>query len=353
MIAATEKLFIHQTLKTNAAFAVHLKRFDYTPHDLLIFDQVQMGKNEQKHVQMGSKTNEQKNIRMGSTNNEPKHIQMLNEQNTETWHAELTERIQEHQDLVGIAFVLQYYLFLASDDGVLFARPRSNPKSMYHIADFKESIFFLIATFNVIALKFSNRISVFQVSEISTDLFLKLSLIRSVNCSLSQQQQHAPFLFGPFILFKKLQMDEDDDNDVKVEVGKNEREEQRREEKKKMKEDRESHLPEHLQEKNIPEHIKTGKNWKSNHKAMLQRFGFEIKERKKDEKKKKPFEVKKKGSVWLLLNYETNESQKVSFPNITDGEEEWRFSHFKSACMSYFVATFYSKKRFTDRFVFF
>ncbi len=80
LIAATEKLFIHQTLKTNAAFAVHLKRFDYTPHDLLIFDQVQMGKQEPIHVQMGSKKNEQKNVQMGNTNNEQKHIQMGNEQ---------------------------------------------------------------------------------------------------------------------------------------------------------------------------------------------------------------------------------------------------------------------------------
>jgi len=310
LIAATEKAFLHQTVKTNASFAVHLKRFDYLPHDLLIFDQL-------------------------------KEVYDKN-QTFETWHQHLTERIQEHHELVGIAYILQYYLLLASSDGVLYARPRSNPKSSYHIIDFKEAIFSLSSCCNVISLKFSNRVSVFHVSETSTDPFLKLNLIFEKKILENSLSCKETFLFGPFVLFQIREMEIDDD----VKEGKGE--EKKEDDMKEEVNDDEGHLPEHLQSKNIPAHIKLTRNWKKNRKIMLETFGFNKK--RKIEMKVENANVKpeKKGSIWLLVNYETREEKQISFPNI---DNEWRFSHIKSASMSHLIVTFFSKNRFSDRLV--
>jgi len=67
---------------------------------------------------------------------------------------------------------------------------------------------------------------------------------------------------------------------------------------------------------------------------MLESLGYKMdkkQERKTNVTKKKPV---KKGSVWLLVNFETKEERQVTFPNILD-DDEWRFSHIKSANMSY------------------
>jgi hypothetical protein len=111
--------------------------------------------------------------------------------------------------------------------------------------------------------------------------------------------------------------------------------------------DYEKDFPEHLREKNTPDYIKNTKNWKRNREITKKIYGFNSDVKREVMKIKKQKAVLQEGSIWSLVNYEAKTEQEISFRNV----EEWRFSHIKSANLSHFIATYYSKKRFADKII--
>jgi hypothetical protein len=100
------------------------------------------------------------------------------------------------------AYVLDRYLLVATSDGILRARPRSNPKSEYYIQKFNAYMHQLSSLFNVVAVIHTYHVlEVRAVIETDTDPFLKLPVLyktTNVDC------EHTPLLYGPYVIFKSL-----------------------------------------------------------------------------------------------------------------------------------------------------
>jgi hypothetical protein len=104
--------------------------------------------------------------------------------------------------ITACCFVLDEFLLVASNDGVIRAHPRSNIKSEYYVENVNSLVSQMTSLFNVVALIHSySTLEVRRVFKTSEDPFLKFELLyrfRGVDCD------HAPLLFGPFVVFAGL-----------------------------------------------------------------------------------------------------------------------------------------------------
>ncbi len=99
-------------------------------------------------------------------------------------------------------FILDNFLLLATNDGVLRARPRCNPKSVYYVENFNSIIHQMTSLYNVVTLIHSYHIlEVRFASQKEEDPFSQLALVykaTNVDC------EHPPLLYGPYVIYKSL-----------------------------------------------------------------------------------------------------------------------------------------------------
>ncbi len=99
-------------------------------------------------------------------------------------------------------FVLDAFLLLATNDGVIRARPRSNLKSEYYVENLKSMVSHMTSLFNVVALVHGYCIlEIRQMSQVEEDPFIQSVVLyqtKGVNCD------HAPLLYGPYVVFAGL-----------------------------------------------------------------------------------------------------------------------------------------------------
>ncbi len=108
----------------------------------------------------------------------------------------------ENAQITACCFVMDSFLLLATDDGVLRARPRCNPKSEYYVENLNSMVHQMTSLYNVVALIHSYHIlEVRFASQKEEDPFFQLSLVykaTNVDC------EHPPLLYGPYVIYKSL-----------------------------------------------------------------------------------------------------------------------------------------------------
>lgn len=131
-------------------------------------------------------------------------------QTMETWRNYLTDQFVESvratsemaSVITGICFVLDAFLLVASNDGVIRAHPRSNPKSEYFVEDVHSLVSQMTSLYNVVALIHGYlTLEVRRVFRMAEDPFLGFDLLyryHGVDCD------HAPLLYGPYVIFAGL-----------------------------------------------------------------------------------------------------------------------------------------------------
>jgi hypothetical protein len=99
-------------------------------------------------------------------------------------------------------YVLDWLLLLASNDGIVRAHPRSNPKSEYYVENFHSLVSQMTSLYNVVAIIHSYcTLEVRRVIRIADDPFIHFNMIYrflGVDCD------HAPLLYGPYVIFAGL-----------------------------------------------------------------------------------------------------------------------------------------------------
>jgi hypothetical protein len=99
-------------------------------------------------------------------------------------------------------YVLDAFLLLATNDGVMRARPRSNPKSEYHVESTNSLVSRMTSLYNVVAVVHSYCImEIRQVFRIDHDPFVGFKMLfetKGVDCD------HAPLVYGPYVIFAGL-----------------------------------------------------------------------------------------------------------------------------------------------------
>ncbi len=99
-------------------------------------------------------------------------------------------------------YVLDWLLLLASNDGVIRAHPRSNPKSEYYIEDLHSLVSQMTSLYNIVAIIHSYcTLEVRRVIRIAEDPFIYFNMLyrfRGVDCD------HVPLLYGPYVIFAGL-----------------------------------------------------------------------------------------------------------------------------------------------------
>jgi hypothetical protein len=101
--------------------------------------------------------------------------------------------------ITAACYVLDSFLVLAISDGVIRARPRSNPKSEYYVENTKSLVAQMTSCFNVVALIHSyNILEVRLVTRIVEDPFLQLTVLYRMT---GADCEHAPLLYGPYVVF--------------------------------------------------------------------------------------------------------------------------------------------------------
>jgi hypothetical protein len=99
-------------------------------------------------------------------------------------------------------YVLDEFLLLATNDGVIRARPRCNPKSEYHVESTNSLISHMTSLYNVVAVVHSFCVlEVRLVSRIDHDPFIGLGVLYETN---GVDCNHAPLLYGPYVIFAGL-----------------------------------------------------------------------------------------------------------------------------------------------------
>ncbi len=104
--------------------------------------------------------------------------------------------------ITACCYVLDEFLLLATNDGVIRVRPRCNPKSEYHVESTNSLVSHMISLYNVVAVIHSYCVlEVRLVSRIARDPFIGFTLLyetKGVDCD------HAPLLCGPYVIFAGL-----------------------------------------------------------------------------------------------------------------------------------------------------
>jgi hypothetical protein len=117
------------------------------------------------------------------------------------WRALLTEELWEPKAIpvTSVCLVLDSFLLYASNDGVLRAHPRGNPKSTYHVEELQSLVPHMTSLYNVVALIHSHStLEVRHVEKVATDPFLRFRVLFRDNMA---DQSHAPLLYGPYVFY--------------------------------------------------------------------------------------------------------------------------------------------------------
>jgi hypothetical protein len=130
-------------------------------------------------------------------------------QSHQHWRQLLSDEIYEPNHcpnletvITASCFVLDEFLLIATNDGVLRARPRSNFKSEYYVENINSQAHQMASLFNIVAIIHSYHIlEVKCAQKIETDPFLQLNTLYKTN---NVDCEHPPLLFGPYVLFKCL-----------------------------------------------------------------------------------------------------------------------------------------------------
>jgi hypothetical protein len=163
VIASTEGRTDIPTAKT-AVVTVTIRN-----RDTLIFDQVKQNHNPAKH-----------------------------------WRQLLTDELWEPRNIpmTSSCFVLDSYLLYASNDGILRAHPRGNPKSTYHGEELQSLVPQMTSLFNVVALIHSHdKLEVRHVEKQQDDPFLHFRIVYQTRLA---DESHRPLLYGPYLIFRSL-----------------------------------------------------------------------------------------------------------------------------------------------------
>ena len=124
--------------------------------------------------------------------------------NVKHWRHLLTDELWEPKaiPMTSACMVLESYLLFASNDGVLRAHPRGNPKSTYHIEELQSLVPHMTSSCNVIALIHSyDTLEVRHVEKQAEDPFLRF---RTLFQTKMVDASHSPLLYGPYIIFRSL-----------------------------------------------------------------------------------------------------------------------------------------------------
>jgi hypothetical protein len=104
--------------------------------------------------------------------------------------------------ITACCYVLDAFLLVATNDGVLRAHPRSNLKSEYFVENVKSLVSHMTSLYNVVAIVHSYHVlEVRHVIRVPEDPFVQFSVLyqtRGVDCD------HPPLLYGPYVLFAGL-----------------------------------------------------------------------------------------------------------------------------------------------------
>jgi hypothetical protein len=104
--------------------------------------------------------------------------------------------------IMASCYVLDWLLLLASNDGVIRAHPRSNPKSEYYIENVHSLVSQMTSLYNVVAIIHSYcTLEVRRAIRIAEDPFIHFNMLYrflGVDCD------HAPLLYGPYVIFAGL-----------------------------------------------------------------------------------------------------------------------------------------------------
>jgi hypothetical protein len=104
--------------------------------------------------------------------------------------------------MTSACMVLDSYLLYASNDGVLRAHPRGNPKSVYHVEQIDSLVLHMTSLYNVVALIHSHdTLEVRHVEKQAEDPFLRF---RTVFQTKMVDASHRPLLYGPYVIFRSL-----------------------------------------------------------------------------------------------------------------------------------------------------
>jgi hypothetical protein len=127
----------------------------------------------------------------------------------EKWRDHLTDQFLEpirqrkcETMITASCYVLDWLLLLASNDGIIRAHPRSNPKSEYYVENFHSLVSHMTSLYNVVAIIHSYcTLEVRRVIRIADDPFIHFKMIYrflGVDCD------HAPLLYRPYVIFAGL-----------------------------------------------------------------------------------------------------------------------------------------------------
>ena len=121
------------------------------------------------------------------------------------WRQALTDEVFEirDNDVTATCYVLDAFLLYASQDGVLRAHPRGNPKSTYHVEEAETLITQMTSLYNVVALIHSYDVLELRlVSRRSEDPFIQFP--RVLYSDREVDSAHTPLLYGPYVLYASL-----------------------------------------------------------------------------------------------------------------------------------------------------
>lgn len=120
------------------------------------------------------------------------------------WRHLLTEEIWEPKNIpmTSSCMLLDSHLLYASNDGVLRAHPRGNPRSTYHVEQLDSLVPHMTSLYNVVALIHSyDTLEVRHVEKQAEDPFLRF---RTVFQTKLVDASHRPLLYGPFVIYRSF-----------------------------------------------------------------------------------------------------------------------------------------------------
>ena len=123
---------------------------------------------------------------------------------TATWREMLSAEVfYPHPIAVTAAcYVFDAFLLLATNDGIVHARPRANPRSSYYIENLNSLVQHMSSLYNVVAVIHSYSVlEVRLVKRIAEDPFLEFAVLYKLN---NVDCDHAPLLYGPYVIFAGL-----------------------------------------------------------------------------------------------------------------------------------------------------
>lgn len=119
-----------------------------------------------------------------------------------------TQWLTYSQDLVqqritGACYLLDKYLLLGTQAGLLWAKPRNNPRSTYFVTQTNAAIHQLSGLHNVVATMTEHSVlRVIEVEPRDADPFIRMSNVLFED--KMADVQHAPLLYGPYVMYRRL-----------------------------------------------------------------------------------------------------------------------------------------------------